>query len=44
MFGRVWTGLMWINIWIDLIENRDQQREIVKSVMNLLVPQNARNF
>ena len=36
--------MIWLNIWIDLVENMDQQRDHVTSGMNFLVPQNARNF
>jgi hypothetical protein len=30
--------------WIDLVQDRDQWRALVKTVMNLLVPQNAGKF
>jgi hypothetical protein len=36
--------LIWLNIWIDLVQDRDQQLDLVEEAMNLLVPQNARNF
>ena len=43
-FRKEWTGLIWLNIWIDLVQDRDQQLDLVEEAMNLLVPQNARNF
>ena len=30
--------------WVDLAQNRDRWRDLVKSVMNLQVPQNEVNF
>ena len=30
--------MIWLNIWIDLVENMDQQRDYVISGMNFLVP------
>jgi hypothetical protein len=30
--------------WIDLAQNRDQWRELVNTVMNIRVPQNAGKF
>jgi hypothetical protein len=44
LFGRAWTELICLKIWIDLVEDRDQQWDLVKSVMNLLVQHNARKF
>jgi len=38
---RKWVGGM---DWIDLGQNRDRWRGLVRAVMNLRVPQNARNF
>jgi len=35
--GEAWTGLIWLRI-------RDRWRTVVSAVMNLLVPENARNF
>jgi len=30
--------------WIDLAQDRDRKRAVVKAIMNLLVPNNVRNF
>jgi hypothetical protein len=30
--------------WIDLAQDRDRRRAVVKKVMNMQVPQNAGNF
>jgi hypothetical protein len=36
----VWYGMD----WIDLVQDRDQWRALVNTVMNLWVPYNAGNF
>jgi hypothetical protein len=38
---RKWDGGM---DWIDLAQNRNGRRTLVKAVMNLRVPTNLRNF
>ena len=35
---------MWGHGLDDLAQDRDRQRALVKAVMNILVPSNARNF
>jgi hypothetical protein len=38
------THLQWCMDWIDLAQNRDRWKDLVNVVMNLRVPENARNF
>jgi hypothetical protein len=50
-WGHRWEDNIKINlqevgwkVWIDLVYDRDRWRALVDAVMNLQVPQNARNF